>query len=140
MTRLLNNWNLKLISLGLAFLLWTHVRGEVNPLETLTVDAPLRVDVPAGWKVTNAAKLPSRVTVTLSGPRVSLRQIRGVVSANPLVGADTPLESSSLNASLPIRIARVGEQEVALNAATDAPHVEVLGVKPASLSVVLARK
>ena len=48
MNRLRHNWNLKLISLGLAVLLWLHVRGEVNPTETAEIDVPLKT-VAACW-------------------------------------------------------------------------------------------
>ena len=136
MSRFLNNWELKLISLGLAILLWTHVRGEVNPLETAEVETPLRLTVPRGWVLSSANKIPTRVTVTLSGPRLSLRDVRGGTLANPLLpptNARVRVQSASLQP-------RAGEQNIALSGDSDLSDVEVLGVKPAALSVRLQRE
>ena len=135
MNRFLNNWELKLISLGLAVLLWTHVRGEVNPLETAEIEAPLRIQVPRGWQVVNTAKMPQRVTVTLSGPRLSLRDARGGTLANPLV-ATTSTRIRVVAADVR---ARDGEQEIALTGDTNLPDIKVLGVKPAAISIRLQR-
>ncbi len=143
MKRLLNNWNLKLISLGLAVLLWLHVRGEVNPLETAEVDVPLKLSPPAGW-VFRSAKLPTRATVTLSGPHLSLRSVRGGALANPL----NPLApvASTMSGGTQIKVSpgalkpQEGEQQIALSAQTTVSDVEVLAIKPASVSVFLTRE
>lgn len=135
MNRFLNNWELKIISLGLAILLWTHVRGEVNPLETVEIETPLRLTVPRGWDLTNASKIPSRVTVTLSGPRLSLRDARGGTLANPLL---PPTNTRVKVAAAPLQ-PRAGEQNIALSGESNLSDVEVLGVKPAAISVRLER-
>ncbi len=143
MNRLLHNWSLKLISLVLAIFLWLHVRGEVNPTETAEVEVPLKLSPPAGWAFRAGSKLPARVSVTVSGPHLMLRNIKGGALANPL----NPLApvASSVSAGSHIKLSQValepraGDQEVTLNAQTDVPDVEVLGVKPPSVNVVLMR-
>ena len=84
MNRLSNNLSLKLISLALAVLLWSHVRGEVNPLETSTVDVPLRTAAPRDVIVLKSSNLPEKVTVLVRGPRIALRNIKGGALANPV--------------------------------------------------------
>ena len=143
MNRLLYNWNLKLISLGLAVLLWLHVRGEVNPTETAEIDVPLKLSPPSGWMFRAGSKMPPRATVTVSGPHLTLRNIKGGAIANPL-NPLAPVASSSdegarVNLSPVALEARAGDQSIALNAQTDAPEVEVLGVKPSSVTVSLVR-
>lgn len=135
MSRFLNNWELKLISLVLAVLLWTHVRGEVNPLETAEVEMPLRIAVPQGWQVASATKIPQRATVTLSGPRLSLRDVRGGTLTNPLL---PPSVNRVRIVASPLQ-PRAGEQKIEMTGETDLSDVEVLGVKPASISVRLQR-
>lgn len=135
MNRFLNNWELKLISLGLAVLLWTHVRGEVNPLETAEIAATLRVPVPAGWQIATASKVPATATVTLSGPRFSLRDVRGGTLTNPLM---PPSNTRVRIISSPLQ-PRAGEQKIEMTGETDLSDVEVLGVKPTSISVTLRR-
>ena len=49
MSRALNNWNLKLMALVLALALWSHVRGEVNPLESATFSVRLDARAPQGF-------------------------------------------------------------------------------------------
>ena len=136
MSRFLNNWELKIISLGLAILLWTHVRGEVNPLETAEIETPLRLTIPRGWVLTNANKIPPRVTVTLSGPRLSLRDARGGTLANPLL---PPTNTRVKVQAAPLQ-ARAGEQQIALSGDSNLADVKVLGVKPAAISVRLQRE
>ena len=135
MSRFLNNWELKIISLGLAILLWTHVRGEVNPLETAEIETPLRLTIPRGWVLTNANKIPARVTVTLSGPRLSLRDARGGTLANPLL---PPTNTRVKVQAAPLQ-ARAGEQQIALSGDSNLADVKVLGVKPLSLTIALQR-
>ena len=143
MNRLLHNWSLKLISLVLAIFLWLHVRGEVNPTETAEVEVPLKLSPPVGWAFRTANKMPSRVSVTVSGPHLMLRNIKGGALANPL-NPLAPVASSIGNGAqvklAPIAFeARAGSQSLTLSAQTDMPDVEVLGVKPSSVNVVLVR-
>lgn len=146
MNRLLHNWNLKLISLGLAVLLWLHVRGEVNPLETAEIDVPLKLSPPVGW-VFRGNKAPQHVTVTLSGPHLSLRGLKGNTLNNPLnpLAPVTSTLNNTLSSASQVKLdvralaARAGDQEIAINAQIEAPSVEVLGVKPASVVVNLQR-
>lgn len=135
MNRLLNNWELKVISLVLAVLLWTHVRGEVNPLETAEIEMPLRIAIPQGWQLANAAKIPQRATVTLSGPRFSLRDVRGGTLTNPLL----PPSSTRVRIIESPLQPRAGEQKIEMTGETDLSDVEVLGVKPTAISVTLRR-
>ncbi len=132
-----------MISLGLAILLWLHVRGEVNPTETAEIDVPLKLSPPAGWMFRSLSKLPQRVTVTVSGPHLTLRDIKGGALANPLNSLAPVTSSTTEGAQVklsPVALdARTGEQEITLNAQTDAPDVDVLGVKPSSVVVNLQR-
>jgi YbbR domain-containing protein len=141
MHRLTNNWNLKLISLVLAVLLWSHVRGEVNPLETTTVDVPLLVRVPRGYVLVNNANLPEKVSVVLRGPRVALRNIKGGSLANPLAPSEQApnIVAGALRAHLDWTSVRAGEQMVPIKVESDDPDVEALGAKPAELQVTLDR-
>lgn len=141
MKRLLNNWNLKLISLGLAILLWLHVRSEVNPLETAEIDVPLKLSLPVGWSFKSASKIPAHATVTLSGPHLSLRSIKGGALSNPLNPLAPIAATTAGGAQVKLSAAemkpRKGEQQIALNAQSEVNDVEILGVKPASVSVTL---
>lgn len=141
MKRLLKNWNLKLISLGLAMLLWLHVRGETNPLETAEIDVPVRLTPPVGWTFKSGTKIPNRATVTLSGPHLALRSIKGGALSNPLNPlasvAATTAGGSQVKLTPPEIKARAGEQQIALGAQSAVDDVEVLGVKPSSISVTL---
>jgi YbbR domain-containing protein len=151
MQRITNNWSLKLIALVLAVLLWSHVRGEVNPLEASSVDVPLKVQPPRGMVLLNPDEMPSKVTVTLRGPRLALRNIKGGGLANPL--APTEQAPNVVEGAVEAIVdfskfksetrTRVTEQEVPIKAETDDANrrlgVEVLGVKPDEVSVVLDR-
>lgn len=141
MHRLTNNWNLKLISLVLAVLLWSHVRGEVNPLETATVDVPLRVRVPRGFVLVNNANLPEKVSVVLRGPRLALRNIKGGSLANPLAPTEQApnIVAGALRAHLDWTTVRAGEQTVPITVESSDPDVEALSAKPAELQVTLDR-
>jgi YbbR domain-containing protein len=141
MQRLTSNWNLKLISLVLAVLLWSHVRGEVNPLETTTVDVPLRVRVPRGYVLVNDANIPDKVSVVLRGPRVALRNIKGGALANPLAPSEQApnIVAGALRAHLDWTTVRAGEQTIPIEVESSDPDVEALGAKPAELQVTLDR-
>jgi YbbR domain-containing protein len=141
MHRLTNNWNLKLISLVLAVLLWSHVRGEVNPLETATVDVPLRIRVPRGYVLVDDANLPEKVSVVLRGPRVALRNIKGGSLANPLAPSEQApnIVAGALRAHLDWTTVRAGEQTIPITVESNDPDVEALSAKPAEVQVTLDR-
>jgi hypothetical protein len=138
MQSLANNWSLKLISVVLAFLLWSHVRGEVNPLDTATVEAPLRVFAPRGFRIARVKTVPAKVNVILRGPRLSLRDVRASSLTDPL----TPLEPApsvpgTVRAFIEWNKPRAGEQEVAVRADCTVDEVEVLSAEPAQIVVTL---
>ena len=137
MNRLTHNLGLKLISLALAVLLWSHVRSEVNPLETMAVDVPLRVAAPRGWIISNS--VPAKVSVLLQGPRVSLRNIKGGALANPLAPSDQApnILGGAVRASFAWMRPRAGSQKVAVRAQSKEPDVEVLRVTPAEITLDL---
>jgi hypothetical protein len=139
MQRITNNWSLKLISVVLAVLLWSHVRGEVNPLETTSVDVPLVVTPPPGLDF--RGELPTKVTVLLQGPRVSLRNIKGGALANPLAPSDQApnIVEGAVRATLKVENARPGEQKLAVRATSNVADVEVLRVTPPDIPVTLER-
>src|SRR5690606_15227274 len=92
LARISNNWSLKLTALVLSLALWSHVRGQVNPWETATFKARLDVEVPRGYIVVSRNELPRTVVVTLRGPRLTLRALKGPAPANPLSSVeDAPL-------------------------------------------------
>ena len=136
-----NNWSLKLISIVLAVLLWSHVRGETNPLETTTVEAPLRVLAPRGFRVVGAKNLPSKVNVILRGPRLSLREVRSSSLSDPLMPMTEPAPSvpGTVRASIEWNKPRAGEQEATVRADCAVDEVEVLSAKPARIVVTLQK-
>jgi hypothetical protein len=137
MNRLTHHLGLKLISLALAILLWSHVRGEVNPLETMTVDVPLRASAPKGWIINN--QVPAKVTVLLQGPRLSLRNIKGGALASPVApgGEATSIVKGTVRAEFDWSRPRTGEQKVGISAQSAVADVEVLSVTPAEISIDL---
>ncbi|RYG72219.1 hypothetical protein EON80_04385, partial [bacterium] len=88
MNRILSNWSLKLTALVLAIALWSHVRGEVNPLETATFTTKVDPTAPKGWSLQSSANFPKNVRVTLRAPRNRLRELKGVLPLNPLAAPD----------------------------------------------------
>ena len=137
MQRLTHHLGLKLLSLALAILLWSHVRGEVNPLETMTVDVPLKINVPEGWRL--ASEVPAKVTVLLQGPRVSLRNIKGGALANPLMPTDQApnIVEGALSAGVQEIHTRSGTQKVTVVADSHVADVEVLRASPSEIPIVL---
>lgn len=115
MSRILNNWNLKLTSLVIAIALWGHVRGEVNPWEDATfrikVETPLP---PANLMLLNAKDIPSIIKVQIKAPRLRLREIKGVVPPNPLAPAEEApmLPPSQMRATLDFSLVKPGKQTV----------------------------
>ena len=138
-SRISHNWTLKLTALILAVVLWSHVRGQVNPWETATFKARLRADVPRGFMMLNAEELPKTVMVTLRGPRLTLRSLKGLAPANPLATTeDAPLLSAAqLRASLDFSGSRKGAQNVPIQVSADIEDVEVVGSKPGEFAVTL---
>lgn len=144
MNRLLNNWPLKLASLVLSIGLWSHVRGESNPLETQTFSVKLDTRAPLNLGVgkTNAPKM---VRVTVRAPHQELRILGGVTLplANPLAspeGDAPPVVGNALIASLDFSSVSPLSNEpqtIPVQVDSNADSVEVLGVKPANVSVTL---
>ncbi|HVF10310.1 MAG TPA: hypothetical protein VNA16_05885 [Abditibacteriaceae bacterium] len=139
MNLITHNWNLKLMALVLAVVLWGHVRSTVNPWETATFLVRLRSSPPPKMILADAAKIPDTVKVTVGGPRLNLRQIKGVALANPLspTGDVTSVTGGQVRATLDFSLARKGRQDVPVKAETSVEDVEVIGVNPANVEVVL---
>lgn len=146
MNRFLNNWPLKLTALILSLGLWSHVRGESNPLETATYSVRLRAQAPLNLSM-KALGLPSVVRVTVRASRQELRLLSGtsLPLSNPLAPAatDAPfVQNNALSASLDFATVvpgSTGTQLVPVRVESQAEEVEVLGVKPASVSVALGK-
>lgn len=142
MNRLLNNWPLKFASLALSVGLWSHVRGESNPLETATFSVRLATKVPEQLKLAST-DAPKMVRVTVQAPHLELRALGGVSLplANPLTSSDAdapPLPNNSVVASLDFSDVSGDSdtpQTVPVRVESRSEDVEILGVKPASVSV-----
>lgn len=141
MNRLLNNWTLKLMALVLAVALWSHVRGEVNPLETATFSIKVNAAPPQGWSLQNAAVVPRNVRVTLRAPRNTLRDLKGGVSVNPLAAPDAApvLSDRVLKAHLEFPVVKAGASTATIKVDSDIEDAEVIGVKPADVVVSLVK-
>jgi YbbR domain-containing protein len=137
--RFTHNWALKLTALVLAIALWSHVRGQVNPWENATFKARLKVETPRGFVLLNARRMPADVTITLRGPRLALRALKGPAPANPLAtGEDAPLLlSSQARAMLDLSNPHKGEQDAPVKVVADLEDIEVVGVKPSVVTVEL---
>src|SRR5687768_12560950 len=127
LARFSNNWSLKITAIVLSVALWSHVRGQVNPWETATFKTRLKADIPRGY-IVQGQQLPKTVVVTLRGPRLTLRSLKGPAPANPLAtGEDAPLLSTAqLRATLDFSEPRKGEQNVLVNVAADIEDIEVV--------------
>lgn len=145
LSRFTHNWNLKMTSLVLAIALWSHVRGEVNPVETEQFRVPLQTTAPRATLVTGGAP-PRWVLVTLRAPRQSLRDLRelnGVspgALANPL-GGTTPVElrGNGVQARLDFSNAGRGTVTVPIQADCRVPDAQVVGVSPRGVALQLDR-
>ena len=113
LNRIANNWNLKLMALVLAVVLWSHVRSEVNPLETATFKVRLPHEPPPRMILVNEDKLPTTVEVTVRAPRQTLREIKGNAISNPLGAVDpTPsVTGEQIKVQLDYSKVRLGEHE-----------------------------
>ena len=138
MSRFLNNWTLKIMSLVLAIALWSHVRGEVNPLETATFTAKIDARAPRGWSFGGAA-IPKTARVTLRAPRSRLRELKGGLPANPLAPPDTAPLLSTLQARLEVPILKTGATTATVRVDSQIEDAEIIGVKPADIVVSLAK-
>jgi YbbR domain-containing protein len=69
--RLLRNWPLKLLALGLASAVWVAVTGDSRVLQVYP--APLDIRLPPGCVLAGAA--PTKVNVSLRGPERLIRQL-----------------------------------------------------------------
>ena len=141
MNRLLNNWTLKLMALIIAVALWSHVRGEVNPLETATFTVKPRLDAPPGWAFQSATNLPRTVRVTLRAPRNTLRELKGGVPVNPLAPPDDApsLGPNYLQAHLEIPVLKVGPATATVRVESQIDDAEIIGTKPADATVTLVK-
>lgn len=144
MNRFLHNWPLKLTSLALSLALWSHVRGESNPLETATFSVRLAQNTPSNLRL-STPDLPSSVRVTVRASRQELRLLSGtsLPLSNPLapVATEAPfVQNNALLATLDFSAVSphaMGTQLVPVRVEAQSEEVEVLGVKPASVSVAL---
>ena len=130
------------MALVIAIALWSHVRGEVNPLETATFTVPLQATAPDGMEILNRGAIPREVRVTLRAPRVTLREFKGGMPANPLAApADAPfLSARYARASLEFPVAKVGTASAPVKVESLVEDAEVLGAKPTDVVVTLAVK
>lgn len=120
---LVRRWPLKLLSLGLAVIVWAAVTGE-NPI-VQDYKVPLDVAVGSQWLVSGPP--PSAANVRLRGTESLLRRV------DPL----------ALGLRVDLRSAGAGEHNVQLGAAqmTGVPQgVDVESVEPGRVKVVLAKK
>lgn len=134
-----HNWSLKLTALVLSIALWSHVRGQVNPWEVASFKVPLEADAPPGFVLQNEDAIPQTITVMLRGPRLTLRQLKGVAPANPLAASeDIPLISSRMvRAVLDVESPQRGEQKAAIDVEAKLDDIEVVGTKPTEVEVTL---
>jgi YbbR domain-containing protein len=139
LSRFTHNWTLKLTALILAIALWSHVRGQVNPWENATFKVRLKAEAPRGFVLLNATQIPKEVTVTLRGPRLALRALKGPAPANPLAtGEDAPLlPLAQARAILDLTNPHKGEQDAPVKVLADLEDIEVVGVKPGVVNVQL---
>lgn len=70
---MVNNWDLKLLSLVLAVFVWYGVTGGRTAEVQLTAPVEL-VAIPPGLSV--AGPVPSKVAITVSGPHILLLKLR----------------------------------------------------------------
>ncbi len=135
--RFLNNWSLKLTALIIAVFLWSHVRGQVNPWEVATFKVPLKAQPPQGIALGENSRLPKTVIVTVRGPRLTLRSLKGSTPVNPLTPADTPtpLNTGQVRATLDFTGAHPGIQSLPVNASANSYDLDVVGVNPSDVRV-----
>jgi len=121
MSRLLNNWKLKLTSLVIAIALWGHVRNEVNPPEDATFRVRLEAPPPPpNLMLLNARDIPKIVKVNVMALHLTLRELKGVPLPNPLAPAEEAplLPAAQMYATLDFSLARPGRQTVPVKIVT----------------------
>ena len=130
--RLLNNWSLKITALVIAIFLWSHVRGQVNPWEIAPFKVPLEVRLPKGIALGPTSRVPKTVTVTVRGPRLTLRTIKNASPTNPLTTADAPfpLSGGQVRAELDLSDVRPGMQTINIKAFTNLYDLDIVSVTP----------
>lgn len=134
--RLLNNWSLKLTALLIAIFLWSHVRGQVNPWEIAPFKVPLEVRLPKGIALAPTTRVPKTVTVTVRGPRLTLRALRNTTPAAPLTNPETPLLSGGqVRAQLDLSDVRPALQTVTVKASTDLYDLDIVSVAPSEIRI-----
>ena len=135
--RIINNWSLKLTSLVIAFFLWSHVRGQVNPWEVVSFKVPLKAQPPQGIVLGENSRLPATVVVTVRGPHLTLRAIKGPAPINPLTSADTPtpLSTGQVKATIDFTGVHPGIQSLPIKASTTSDDLDVVGVNPSEARV-----
>lgn len=139
MNRFTDNWTLKLTSLILAIALWSHVRGEVNPLDTATFTTTVDQNPPAGWAFQSTGALPKSVRVTLRAPRNTLRELKGVLPMNPLAPPDAAPPLPMLKARLDFPVLKAGASTATIKVESQVEDAEIIGVKPADAVVTLVK-
>jgi hypothetical protein len=139
MSRILHNWTLKLMALVLAVALWSHVRGEVNPLETATFTTKIDLNAPSGWSIQDTSTIPKSARVTLRAPRNTLRELKGVLPLNPLAPPDAAPPLPSLKAHLDFPILKAGESTATIKVESQIEDAEIIGIKPADAVVSLVK-
>ena len=141
MTRLLNNWTLKLTSLILAAALWGHVRGEVNPLETASFTTKIEARSPRGFSIAETSKVPKTARVTLRATRNILRELKGGLPANPLAPPDEapPLGAPYARAHLDFPVAKAGTATATVRVDLGVEDAEIIGIKPADVVLTLVK-
>ena len=117
----LHNWWLKLVSLGLAYVLWVVVT-QAPPVEVgLTVPLELR-NLPANLQV--AGEIPTRVHVQVRGPEGQLRmlepeEVAVAVDLSGLAAGNHSFRLEAANVELPpgVEVVRIIPDEVRLELA-----------------------
>ena len=130
--RVLRNWPLKLLALGLAFAIWVAVTGESRVLQVYS--APLDIKLPQDCVLAGPA--PTKVNVSLRGPESQIRRLdpfnlafRVDVSDATPGQRNVQLAAESL-AGLPRGIEVVQIEPDRLRLAVDRRMQKVLGVAP----------
>lgn len=121
--RLLRNWPLKLVALGLAFAIWVAVTGE----NRIVKDFPVPLEIVHSDSRILASAPPKNVTVRLRGPEGQLRRLDPVSMAMRVDLGDAP----------------PGDHEVQLSKADlqNVPRtVDVEFIDPDRLSLTLGRR
>ena len=135
--RFLNNWTLKLTALIIAIFLWSHVRGQVNPWEVTSFKVPLKAQPPPGIVLGSNSRLPKSVVVTVRGPHLTLRSLKGSTPVNPLASPDTPtpLKTGQVSATVDFTGVHPGIQSLTVNASTNTYDLDIVGVNPSDVRV-----